>query len=122
MLALRAIMSNEKEIRASHLLIKHTCSRRPSSWKQPVITRSPQEAMAIIQSHRQGITSGETTLEALATSESDCGSAQRGGDLGFFTRGQMQKAFEDAAFSLQVGELSGVVSSDSGFHLILRTG
>lgn len=48
-------------------------------------------------------------------------SARAGGDLGEFGRGQMQKAFEDAAFVLQPGELSQPVFSDSGVHIILRT-
>jgi NIMA-interacting peptidyl-prolyl cis-trans isomerase 1 len=57
----------------------------------------------------------------LAKKFSDCSSARVGGDLGSFGRGKMQKAFEDAAFSLKVGELSKPVVSDSGIHLILRT-
>ena len=43
------------------------------------------------------------------------------GDLGPFSRGQMQKSFEDVAFKLKVGELSDIVDSDSGIHIILRT-
>jgi hypothetical protein len=41
-------------------------------------------------------------------------------DLGFFGRGMMQKAFEDASFGLRVGEMSQIVSTDSGYHLIYR--
>ncbi len=52
--------------------------------------------------------------------KSDCSSAQNKGDLGVFGRGMMQKAFEDAAFALKVGELSGLVDTDSGIHIILR--
>lgn len=48
-------------------------------------------------------------------------SGTRGGDLGNFERGMMQKPFEDAAFALNVGQLSDVVDSDSGVHIILRT-
>lgn len=71
--------------------------------------------------YREEIVSGRTTLEKLASQYSDCSSAKKGGDLGPFGRGQMQPAFEKAAFALAVGELSGPVHSDSGVHLILRT-
>lgn len=56
----------------------------------------------------------------LAEEFSDCSSSKRGGDLGSFTRGQMQKPFEDVAFGLRVGELSGIVETDSGVHIIQR--
>ncbi|KAH6568027.1 hypothetical protein BASA62_005704 [Batrachochytrium salamandrivorans] len=114
-----AVVSND-HVRASHLLVKHSQSRRPSSWKEPVITRSKEEAIQIINDFRARIESGETDLETLAKTESDCSSASKGGDLGRFGRGQMQASFEQAAFALKVGELSGPVDSDSGIHLILR--
>ena len=49
-------------------------------------------------------------------------SAKRGGDLGVFGRGTMTPPFEKAAFALKAGELSGVVESESGIHVILRVG
>ena len=61
------------------------------------------------------------TFEELASKVSDCSSAQKGGDLGVFGRGQMQKAFEDVAFGLDVGELSEPFASDSGVHIVKRT-
>jgi NIMA-interacting peptidyl-prolyl cis-trans isomerase 1 len=68
----------------------------------------------------QGADKLEGEFEKLAKVESDCSSAKRGGDLGSFGRGKMQKPFEDASFGLQVGELSEVVSTDSGVHIIYR--
>ncbi|RHZ84745.1 hypothetical protein Glove_77g29 [Diversispora epigaea] len=109
------------QIRASHLLVKHKGSRRPTSWKEPTIKRTKEEALEVIKSYHSRITSGEITLEELASTESDCSSAKRNGDLGFFGEGQMQPSFEEAAFKLEVGELSEPVWSDSGVHLILRT-
>ncbi|WIA15829.1 hypothetical protein OEZ85_012584 [Tetradesmus obliquus] len=115
-------------VRAAHLLVKHAGSRRPSSWKEKVITRSEEEALAMIQAFREQLVAGEPDaaelagrFAELAGQESHCSSARRGGDLGEFGPGQMQPAFESAAFALEVGQLSGPVFSDSGVHLILRT-
>jgi len=60
-------------------------------------------------------------FEELAKKYSDCNSHSRGGDLGKFKRGKMQKPFEECAFELNVGELSDPISTASGIHLILRT-
>lgn len=60
-------------------------------------------------------------MAQLARKYSDCSSAKRGGDLGPFGRGAMQKPFEDATFALNVGELSDIIETDSGLHLIERT-
>lgn len=111
-----------KKVRASHLLIKHNESRRPASWKSDKITRSKQEAIEILKNHIKRIENGEATLSEIATTESDCSSAKRGGDLGFFEKGQMQPAFEKASFDLEIGQLSGIVETDSGVHVIQRTG
>ncbi|ORY68479.1 uncharacterized protein BCR38DRAFT_406401 [Pseudomassariella vexata] len=108
------------KIRAAHLLVKHNESRRKSSWRQADITRSKQEAEDIIKGYEARIKRGETTLGELATTESDCSSARKRGDLGYFGKGDMQKEFEDAAFALQPGQMSGVVSTASGLHLIER--
>ncbi|KAJ5238439.1 Peptidyl-prolyl cis-trans isomerase PpiC-type [Penicillium chermesinum] len=108
------------KIRCSHLLIKHRDSRRPSSWREAEITRSKEEAIEILKQHEARIQSGETTLGDIAVSESDCSSARKKGDLGFFGPGEMQKEFEDAAFALQPGQVSGIVETASGVHLIQR--
>ena len=114
--------SQEGKVRASHLLVKHNESRRPASWRQDKITRSKDEALEILKGYIKQIQSGEKTFAELAETESDCSSAKRGGDLGWFGHGQMQKPFEDATYALKVDEMSGPVYSDSGIHIILRTG
>ena len=72
---------NDGKIRASHLLIKHRGSRRPSSWREAEITRTKEEALEILRGHEARIKSGEATLGDIAMSESDCSSARKKGDL-----------------------------------------
>ncbi|CAJ2505874.1 Uu.00g000040.m01.CDS01 [Anthostomella pinea] len=110
----------EGKIRAAHLLVKHRDSRRPASWRESEITRTKEEAMDIIKGHEQKIKSGSVTLGELAMSESDCSSARKRGDLGFFGKGDMQQEFEQSAFALQPGQMSGIVETASGLHLIER--
>ncbi|KAI0031048.1 hypothetical protein K488DRAFT_79309 [Vararia minispora EC-137] len=109
------------QVRASHLLVKHNGSRRPSSWREAKITRSKEEAIEILKGYSQQIGGDPTKFAELARQYSDCSSASNGGDLGKFGPGQMQKAFEDATYALKVNQMSGVISTDSGVHIILRT-
>ena len=74
-----------------------------------------------VSGYREQIVKGEAKFEDLASQYSDCSSAKRGGDLGPFGRGQMQKPFEEATYALEVGELSEPVITDSGVHIIKRT-
>uniref|UniRef100_A0A8C9QI64 Peptidyl-prolyl cis-trans isomerase n=1 Tax=Spermophilus dauricus TaxID=99837 RepID=A0A8C9QI64_SPEDA len=108
-------------VRCSHLLVKHSQSRRPSSWRE----REKEESLFFPFERKscyiQKIKSGEEDFESLASQFSDCSSAKARGDLGAFSRGQMQKPFEDASFALRTGEMSGPVFTDSGIHIILRT-
>lgn len=115
------VPSEMAEVRASHILVKHVGSRRPSSWRCANVTLSKEEALTKLAAIRQSIVDGSKNFADVARIESDCSSAAHGGDLGSFGRGKMQKPFEDAAFGLKVGELSGVVDTDSGVHIVLRT-
>lgn len=105
----------------SHILVKHAGSRRPSSWREENITRSKEEALEILKDYRKQIVSKQASFTDIASKYSDCSSAKRGGDLGMFGKGQMQKPFEEESFKLKVGQLSEPVETDSGVHIILRT-
>ncbi|CAN4123515.1 unnamed protein product [Withania somnifera] len=113
------------KLKASHILIKHQGSRRKASWKDPegrVISNTTKEAaVSQLKSLREDIVSGKAKFEDVAASYSHCNSAKRGGDLGPFGKGQMQKPFEEATYALEVGEISDIVETDSGVHIILRT-
>eukprot|EP00578_Thalassiosira_sp_NH16_P012148 CAMPEP_0181116132 /NCGR_PEP_ID=MMETSP1071-20121207/21789_1 /TAXON_ID=35127 /ORGANISM="Thalassiosira sp., Strain NH16" /LENGTH=116 /DNA_ID=CAMNT_0023200359 /DNA_START=153 /DNA_END=503 /DNA_ORIENTATION=+ len=111
------------QVRTAHLLIKHTGSRNPVSRRTGAdITLAMEEAYAELQSYEARIKSEGVgnAFPKYAAERSDCSSCRNNGDLGFFGRGQMQKPFEDASFGLSVGEMSGIVSTDSGYHLIYR--
>jgi parvulin-like peptidyl-prolyl isomerase len=102
-------------VRASHILLMYQGSARSSA------TRSKAEAEQQIKELKTKIDGGADFAE-LARAHSDCPSSAKGGDLGQFGRGQMVPAFENAAFSMNVGDVSGVVETDFGYHLIKRTG
>jgi NIMA-interacting peptidyl-prolyl cis-trans isomerase 1 len=120
--------SSPKEVRVLHILKKHKDSRRPASWRNPKITDTKQKAttdlhelLSILSESSSNPKELRATFEELAKTESDCSSAKRGGDLGFFGRKKMQPAFEKASFGLRVGELTReVVDTSSGVHIILR--
>ncbi|KAL7536982.1 hypothetical protein ACHAWF_005617 [Thalassiosira exigua] len=114
-----------REVRVLHILKKHRGSRRPASWRNPKITDAKEKAVADLR-ELIGILNENpgpelrAAFEELARTESDCSSAKRGGDLGFFGRKKMQPAFEKASFGLKVGQLSDVVDTSSGVHVIMR--
>ncbi|MEE4195689.1 MAG: peptidylprolyl isomerase [Anaerolineae bacterium] len=84
-------------------------------WARHILVEDEETALSVIEQ----INSGEATFEELAAEISiDTGSGAYGGDLGWFGRGAMIKEFEDAAFSLEVGELSAPVQTLYGFHII----
>ena len=82
--------------------------------------RTQDEALALIEDIESRIQSGELDFTQAAVDFSDCPSSADGGMLGEFGRGAMVPAFEDAAFNLPVGGVSGVVETQFGYHLIYR--
>mmetsp|Transcript_10377 Transcript_10377/g.19425 ORF Transcript_10377/g.19425 Transcript_10377/m.19425 type:complete len:115 (-) Transcript_10377:17-361(-) len=110
------------KVRAAHLLIKHTESRNPISRRTgEQVTLTPALAMQEITNYMHRIQQeGLDSFPKYARERSDCSSFRADGDLGYFERGMMQESFENASFSLNVGEMSAIVVSDSGYHLIYR--
>jgi parvulin-like peptidyl-prolyl isomerase len=101
-------------VRASHILLMYKGSSRSQA------TRSKDEALAEINSIKDEIAQG-ADFGQMARQYSDCPSSEDGGDLGEFPKGAMVPEFEVAAFALKSGEVSDVVETSFGFHLIQRT-
>lgn len=97
------------QVRARHILLSV-----PENADEQKVEEVRQEILAI----RKRILDGADFGEVAAEVSHDLGTRQKGGDLGFFGRGQMLKAFEDVAFSLEPGVLSEPVRTAYGFHLI----
>jgi peptidyl-prolyl cis-trans isomerase D len=100
--------------RASHILIGFGVNATPAQ---------KQQAKAKAEEILADVKKTPKSFEALAVKNSqDPGSAVKGGDLGSFGRGAMVKPFEEAAFSMKVNEISNLVESEFGFHIIKVTG
>jgi peptidyl-prolyl cis-trans isomerase C len=78
-----------------------------------ILVKTQQEAGEVLFDLQRGADFGD-----VARAKSTCPSGKKGGDLGWFGRGQMVKEFEDAAFSTAPGKLSGIVKSQFGYHII----
>ena len=102
------------QVQASHILLMYAGSMRSSN------PRSKDDAITLINDLKTQIAGGADFAD-LAKTHSDCPSGQSGGDLGVFGRGMMVPAFEDSAFSMEVGQTSDIVETDFGYHLIQRT-
>lgn len=96
------------ELHARHILIRPPAEATPAQR---------DSVRALIESVQERAAAG-VDFAQLAAQYSQDGSAQNGGDLGYFGRGRMVAPFEEAAFQLQPGEVSGVVETPFGYHVI----
>ena len=108
-----ARLANLEERRASHILI-NADKAMPATERD----KARSKAQEILSTLKQ---SPEKFAELAKKFSQDTGSANKGGDLDFFARGAMVKPFEEAAFALKKGEISEVVESEFGFHIIRVT-
>ena len=109
--------AGEEEIAASHILVMYRGSMRAP----PNVTRTRDEALVRAKEALARAKGGEDFGLLVAEYSDEPGAATRGGRLGRFKRKQMIKPFADVAFKLKPGELSGIVETPFGFHIILRT-
>jgi peptidyl-prolyl cis-trans isomerase C len=80
-----------------------------------ILVRTEKEVNQILERLKKG-----EKFSAIAREVSLCPSKKRGGDLGTFGRGQMVKEFETAAFALDKGQISGIIKTQFGYHIIRR--
>ena len=99
-----------EERRASHILVQ--APKEASSAERQKAKAKAERLLADLRKNPASF------AEVAKKNSDDAGSAERGGDLDFFARGAMVKSFEDAAYAMQVGEISNVVETDFGYHII----
>lgn len=102
---------------ASHVLIQYKGSQRAAA----TITRSKEEAKKLADEVLAKAKKGQDFAGLAKQYSDEPGAKDRAGTLGKFAKGQMVKPFADAAFALKPGEISNVVETDFGFHVIKRT-
>lgn len=107
----------EPMVGASHVLIQYKGSARSA----PTITRSKDEAKKLAGDVLAKAKKGQDFAGLAKQYSDEPGAKDRAGNLGKFARGQMVKPFADAAFALKPGEISDVVETQFGFHVIKRT-
>jgi peptidyl-prolyl cis-trans isomerase D len=108
-----ARLSGAEERRASHILI--TAGKDASASDRDA---AKAKAQTLLEQVRKA---PDTFSEVARKNSQDPGSAAKGGDLDFFGKGAMVKPFEDAVFNMKKGDISDVVASDFGFHIIKLT-
>jgi peptidyl-prolyl cis-trans isomerase D len=108
-----ARLSGKEERRASHILINAAKDAPPADRQ-----KAKARAAELLQAVRKA---PDSFAEVARKNSQDAGSAAKGGDLDFFVRGAMVKPFDDAVFSMKSGEISELVESDFGYHIIKLT-
>jgi len=109
----RGDVQAEKEVKANHILI---CYEGAERCEQNI---SKEEARAKIEELKEQVTP-ENFIDLAKENSTEPGAETSGGDLGYFSKGQMVPEFENAAFALEDGQISDIVETQFGFHLIYK--
>ena len=104
-------------ITAKHILVKYAGAKKAPE----TVTRTAGEACLRALEAREKLQQGMSFADAVAAYSEEPGAATREGTLGSITRSDVVPPFADAAFELGRGDVSHVVETDYGFHIILRT-
>ena len=83
-----------------------------------ILVEKQSESLAILEKIKNGEKFGKLARDLSI----DTGSGKKDGSLGYFTRGMMVKPFEEAAFKLEIGEISEPIKTEFGYHIIKRLG
>ncbi len=112
----------EDEVAAFYTAHKAEFVTPPQVLCQHILVKgSDDAALDKIKAIRERIVSGGADFAEEAKKNSDCPSGQEGGSLGWFGRGMMVPEFDKVAFEMKKGEVSGVVSTQFGYHIIYKT-
>jgi parvulin-like peptidyl-prolyl isomerase len=112
--AVESIKVNDADIAKYYNDNKDKFAQGPRVKVRQIIVPTEPEAKAVLAQLKNG-----ADFSKLAKEKSKDPSSKRGGDLGWVTQGRMDPAFEKAAFALKKGEISGIVKSSSGYHIII---
>jgi peptidyl-prolyl cis-trans isomerase D len=103
-----SMFKQEKEVRARHILF-----RVPSDTTEDEQEKIKEKALSVLEKARSG-----QDFSELAREYSEAPTKEKGGDLGYFSEGQMVESFEEAAFNMEKGQISDLVKTTYGYHII----
>ncbi len=113
---LESIEATDEEMRKHYEEQKQSFQKPAQVKAAHILVKTEEEGNAVVERLK-----GDESFEDVAKDVSTCPSKERGGDLGFFGKGQMVPEFENVAFEMKTGDVSGLIQTQFGFHVIKVT-
>jgi len=110
---MEAVFKNPEQVKVSHILVRY--------GENDTDQKTKEDALEKIKAAQQELQDGESFENVAKRFSEDENTNVNGGELGYFAKGQLMKEFEEAAFKLSVGEVSDIVETSYGFHIIKVT-